>query len=80
MQAPVVNNVIAVPETVHTPVVAEVNATVKPDVAVAESAGGVAEISKSAGTVNEIDCAPWATTILLALEVDDWVNDAESPL
>jgi len=58
VQVPVVINVIAVPETVHTPVVAEVNATVNPDVAVAESAGGVAEISKSAGAVNEIDCAP----------------------
>ena len=80
MHVPVVSSVIEVPETVHTLAVAEVKTTVKPDVAVAESGGGVAEISKSAGAVNEIDCVPCATTILLAVEVDDWVKVAESPL
>jgi quinolinate synthase len=56
MQVPGPINVIEVPETVHTPVVADVKATVKPDVAVADSVGGVSEIILSARAPNVIVC------------------------
>ncbi len=41
VQVPEAINVADVPETVQTPVVAEVNATVRPELAVAESGSGV---------------------------------------
>lgn len=57
-----------VPETVHTPVVADVNATVSPDVAVAESAGGVSEIILSVSAPNVI-VWPLPTTVIVIVVV-----------
>ena len=56
VQVPGPTKVTEVPDTVHTPVVAEVNATVKPDDAVADSVGGVSEIILSASAPNVIVC------------------------
>jgi hypothetical protein len=56
VQVPGPTKVTEVPETVHTPVVAEVNATVNPDDAVADSVGGVSEMILSASAPKVIVC------------------------
>lgn len=58
VQVPADTSVSVVPLTVHTGVVVEVSCTLKPDVAVAERAGGVAPRVCVAGLVNVIVCEP----------------------
>ena len=59
-----------VPETVHTPVVADVNATVNPDVAVADSTGGVSEIILSEITPKLIVWPLPITVIVMVVVVE----------
>jgi hypothetical protein len=60
--------VIEVPETVHTPVVADVNATVNPEVEVADNEGGVSEIILSERAPNVI-VWPLPTTVIVMVVV-----------
>ena len=59
-----------VPETVHTPDVADVNTTVNPDVAVADSTGGVSEIILSEITPKLIVWPLPITVIVMVVVVE----------
>ena len=59
-----------VPETVHTPVVADVNAMVSPDVAVADNVGGVSEIILSVSAPNVIVWPATTVKAYVALALD----------
>jgi hypothetical protein len=69
VQVPAVRIVNVVPETVQTPDVAVVNATVKDDVEVAEREDGLSPKVTSYGSVKVIVCPPvaivkdWATWV-----------------
>ena len=58
VQVPAETSVSVVPLTVHTEGVLEVNCTLRPDVAVAESAGGATPMVCVAGAVKLMVCAP----------------------
>jgi hypothetical protein len=68
VQVPGPTNVIEVPETVQTPVVAEVNAIVKPDEVDADNVGGVSVIILSARAPKVI-VWPLPTTVIVIVVV-----------
>ena len=59
-----------VPETVQTPVVADVNATVNPEVEVADSVGGVSEIILSVRAAKVMVCPVPTTVIVMVVVVE----------
>ena len=61
VQVPVVTNVTVPPETVHTGVVGEVNATARPDDEVADTAKGALPSALPASAAKVIVCAPFDT-------------------
>lgn len=58
VQVPAETSVIVVPLTVHTKGVVETKSTLRPDVAVADRAGGVVPSVCVAGAVKLMVCAP----------------------
>ena len=68
VQVPGARSVTVVPDMVQTPVVADVNATVKPDDAVADNVGGVSEIILSERAPNVI-VWPLPTTVIVMVVV-----------
>lgn len=68
VQLPADIRVSAVPLTVHTELVPEANCTVRPELAVAESAAGVAPMVLLPGEAKLMLCVAWATVKLRSTE------------
>jgi hypothetical protein len=82
VQVPVATNVSVVPDTVHTPVVADVNATVSPALDVPVSVSGEADSDASESGAKVIVCAPLAivpaTVAPVALTGTPWLSVART--
>ena len=77
VHVPMLITVTVVPDTVHTLVVADANATVRFDVDVAETVMGETPYTRSASAPNVIVCAAWFTVSTASADVTDETAPAE---